>query len=127
MSQSTISNPQSKIKKARGAPKGNHNAAKHGFSPSNPVPFDPSQDFQGLTDEITRLRLLVRRHVERVKSSSTHMQYTDNFRLLCLACLTLNRLLRTHLLLAHGPFEAALALDVPPEYSRALDQLEQSD
>ena len=108
------------IKKRRGAPNGNINALKHGFYSSK---FHRSElaalpeNFKGLQEEISMIRLTLRQLVEHTLSAPNLYDYNDSVRILCLACNTLNRFLRTHLILSQGGDEFGLALQ------QALEEL----
>jgi hypothetical protein len=116
-----FSQAPSTTKKRRGAPLGNQNALSHGFYSSRFKQAELSslpKDFKGLTEEITMLRLLIRRQVDYVNQAPTLYDFNDAMRILCLSCFTLNRFLRTHLLLASsGQDEFSQAID------EALDML----
>jgi hypothetical protein len=106
-------------KRPRGAPPGNHNNYKHGFYASKFRKTEVAtlpEEFHGLQEEISLLRLLLRRQVEYTLNAPTFAEYNESMRTLLLACTNLNRLLRTHLILSHGggdefsiAFEEALA------------------
>jgi len=62
-------------------PKGNLNALKNGFYTSRIKSSDlvglPDHDFKGLEEEITLLRLLIRRLVERSNDAESLPEYTS--------------------------------------------------
>ena len=97
--------------RSRGAPKCNKNALKHGFygSKFHSVASLP-ENFPGLQDEITALRLLIRRQAEIAINAPTFQQYTEEAHLFFLSCLALIRLLNVHLLFDTGSDQAARTL-----------------
>jgi len=87
-------------KKPRGAPPGNSNALKHGFYSrqfKRVVQRDlDGHEFEGLTDEITMLRVLIRQIFEDVVHSKDPLTRLEGFRAISLGCFSLSRLVRTH-------------------------------
>ena len=86
----------------RGAPPGNTNALKHGFySPRVRRTIETkygSSDFTGLTDEITILRLLMRRISEMSRYSMDFNEVLNAAHVLSLASFGISRLMRPRLL-----------------------------
>ena len=86
----------------RGAPRGNHNAFKHGFYvrafPSSEIKEFGTHTFQGIQEEIAALRLLNCRAIER---ASLHVQddvaFHDDGRVVIGLTVALNAALRTQL------------------------------
>ncbi len=86
-------------KRRRGAPIGNTNALKHGFYSRSFREID-CQDlekihFSGLQDEITMLRVFIRRVTEISQSITTFPEAVSLLRVLSLASISLTRLLAT--------------------------------
>jgi hypothetical protein len=83
----------------RGAPLGNANALKHGFySPRHlrATVDDTGVAFPtGLVDEITILRLFMRRIIEMSRSSQDLAEVIDAARVLALISFSISRLVRT--------------------------------
>jgi hypothetical protein len=96
-----------------GAPKGNHNALKHGFystrfsasgqPPSRALASGPSDEPNtlDLSDEITLLRLSIARVVNLTPPEETLDSARETLRLLCLASTAISRLVRAQYLI-HG-------------------------
>jgi hypothetical protein len=108
-------------KRNRGGQPGNINALKHGFYTRRFNQSDlagvESTDYSGLMDEIAIIRLYARRLIELDDPSSTIDQVADILRILCLASLTITRLVKTsHFLQLHGNNE-------PSELHKALEEL----
>lgn len=104
----------------RGAPIGNTNALKHGFYARKFKPTDLSgiEDFQfsGLDEEITMLRIYIRRVIEMGADVQDLPRVMALLHVISLATISLTRLIRTqHLVFSsQDPF--------PPWLSEALDQ-----
>ena len=107
---SSLTNPQSKISNPnphRGAPLGNLNALKHGFysrrfKKSDLVGLEEC-DFDGLKDEITIMRVFIRRFIEQCSDSTGLYETAGILRILCQATVSLTRLIKTktqHLLVS---------------------------
>ncbi len=99
----------------RGAPQGNSNALKHGFysrqfKKRDIVDLNASQ-FDGLKDEITMLRVFIRRIADLGKDLDDLHEAEHLLRVLCLASSSLNRLIKTQQLLFSGEGEVASAID----------------
>ena len=107
---SSLTNPQSKFEKPnprRGAPLGNLNALKHGFYSRRFKKSDLAGledcDFDGLKDEITIMRVFIRRFIEQCSDSTGLYETAGILRILCLATVSLTRLIKTktqHLLVS---------------------------
>jgi len=86
-------------KRHRGGQPGNINALKHGFYTRRFSQTDlagvESTDYNGLMDEIAIIRLYARRLIELDDESSDISQVTNILRILCLASLTITRLVKT--------------------------------
>jgi hypothetical protein len=87
----------------RGAPKGNRNALKHGFyahqfKPADLKDLEKCQD-TGLNDEIAMLRVQSRRFMELCSQPQNLSEAAFALRVLSLAALSINRLIRTQLTL----------------------------
>jgi hypothetical protein len=92
------------LPRRRGAPRGNHNAVKHGFY-SRQFHRSDIQDlnnhqFIGLNDEIDLLRVSIRRVMDRYKTDATLEESLEILRTISLASICLTRLLRTNKLIA---------------------------
>jgi hypothetical protein len=108
--------PPATAKRHRGAPAGNTNALKHGFYSRSFREID-CQDldqvhFQGLQDEITMLRVFIRRVTEISKSITTFTDAVSLLRVLSLASTSLTRLLTTEkvILATSGHHESEASL-----------------
>jgi hypothetical protein len=90
-------------KKSRGGQPGNLNALKHGFYTRYFTNHDlagvTSTDFDGLMEEIAIIRLYARRLIELDNLSADISQVTNILRILCLASLTITRLVKTRQIL----------------------------
>ena len=92
-----------KIKPHSGAPRGNHNALKHGFysrqfdTRDNTDLTETSQD--SVDSEIALLRVNIRRLLLSYRDVDDYKRLTDLNRSLCLSALTLGRLIRIRLIL----------------------------
>ena len=99
-------NPQSKIENPRGAPRGNHNALKHGFYSrlfNTRDKADLSETRPGsVDDEIALLRVTIRRLLESSRDIDDFVRLSELNRGLCLATLTLARLIRIKFILKDG-------------------------
>jgi hypothetical protein len=88
-------------RRRRGAPNGNRNALKHGFYAQQFNPADLKDlekcEFTGLSDEIAMLRVQARRVLELAGPAQNIEQAILTLRALCLADITINRLIRTQL------------------------------
>ncbi len=98
-------------KRRRGAPPGNTNALKHGFYSRSFREIDchdlDQVNFQGLQDEITMLRVFIRRVTEISQSITTFPEAVSLLRVLSLASISLTRLLTTEkVLLARSGHDA---------------------
>ncbi len=86
-------------RRRRGAPPGNTNALKHGFYSRAFREIDchdlEQVTFQGLQDEITMLRVFIRRVTEISQSITTFPEAVSLLRVLSLASISLTRLLTT--------------------------------
>ncbi len=108
-------------KRRRGAPIGNTNALKHGFYSRSFREIDCSDldkiHFSGLQDEITMLRVYIRRVTEMSDLITTFSDAVGLLRVLSLASISLTRLLATQSLIRDksGPDE--------PETSAAAEGL----
>ena len=97
----------------RGAQPGNTNALKHGFYSRQMdtlelLEFD-DQGAKGLQDEITMLRLYIRRVLSLAGRTQTLRESLDTVRAISLAATSLTRLLKAHKLL-YGPPDELEAL-----------------
>ncbi len=83
----------------RGGQPGNINALKHGFYTRRFNPTDlagvESTDSNGLLEEIAIIRLYARRLIELDDQSTNITQVANILRILCLASLTITRLVKT--------------------------------
>jgi hypothetical protein len=98
-------------KRHHGGQPGNINALKHGFYTRRFNQSDlagvESIDYNGLMDEIAIIRLYARRLIELDDQSSDISQVANILRILCLASLTITRLVKTsQFLQLHGNTEA---------------------
>jgi hypothetical protein len=123
---SSLTNPQSKIgnpNPRRGAPLGNLNALKHGFYSRRFKKSDLAGledcDFDGLKDEITIMRVFIRRFIEQCSDSTDLYETAGILRILCLATASLTHLIKTqHLLVSDSD-------DLFSDLRQALDQVGQ--
>lgn len=90
----------------RGAQPGNRNNLRHGFyarhlrrSESSDL---ASSDFKGLSDEISLIRVFIRRMVALVEATDDPFEFLYIVRTLCMASDTLTRLIRSHQALNAG-------------------------
>jgi hypothetical protein len=107
--------PQPPISRGPGAPKGNLNALKHGFYSRQLTAADLADlaeidDQFDLQDEAGLMRVYIRRLIERAGNPQDVQQAASLVRILCLASLTLNRLLRTRATLRFGANQDRLAV-----------------
>ena len=109
-------------KKSRGGQPGNLNALKHGFYTRHFNNHDlagvNSTDFNGLMEEIAIIRLYTRRLIELDNLSADISQVANILRILCLASLTITRLVKTHQILRLG--DASSSAD---DLHQVLEQL----
>ena len=101
-------------KRRAGAPAGNTNALQHGFYPrqlrsKDLADLDNCQS-SGLTDEITMLRVMIRRVVEMGKGVDNLYDGLNLMRGLCFATTSLTRLIKTQHLLNSPADEVSLAI-----------------
>jgi len=101
---SKIENRKSKIENSPGAPRGNLNALKHGFYSAQlkQADLDDLSRLDGefdLQDEAGLLRVYMRRLVELSSAPQSPQEAASLVRTICLASLTLNRLLKTRAVL----------------------------
>jgi hypothetical protein len=102
-------------RRSRGAPRGNHNALKHGLY---------SKQFQGidlkglgtsgasdLADDIATLRVYIRRMVHLSQHAASVTEAINALRVLCLAYVSLARLSKTQHLLSSGGTPSMDTLD----------------
>lgn len=95
--------PPEPPKRRRGAPRGNKNALKHGFysrqfNKADLVDLEAA-DILGLEDEITMIRVYIRRVIQLGNDVNDLPQAISLLRVLCLASASLMRLLKTQQLL----------------------------
>jgi len=106
--------PPEPPKRRRGAPHGNKNALKHGFYSRQFKKADlvdlESADFIGLKDEITMLRVYIRRVIDLGNDVNDLTQAISLLRVLCLASASLMRLLKTQYLLGAQTDKYTVAL-----------------
>ncbi|MDR3577853.1 MAG: hypothetical protein P4L50_28655 [Anaerolineaceae bacterium] len=98
---------QELARRRRGGQRGNHNALKHGFYAHQFNPADLKDlekcEFSGLADEIALLRVQIRRLVALSEQDQTLAEAAFTLRVLSLAALAVNRLVRTqHAIGAQG-------------------------
>lgn len=98
-------------KRHRGGQPGNINALKHGFYTRRFTPTDlagvESTDSNSLMEEIAIIRLYARRLIELDDQSRNITQVANILRILCLASLTITRLVKTSRFLQSDPNSAA--------------------
>jgi len=86
-------------KRHRGGQPGNINALKHGFYTRRFSQTDlagvESTDYNGLMEEIAIIRLYARRLIELDNPSADISQVANILRILCLASITITRLVKT--------------------------------
>jgi hypothetical protein len=119
----SLTNPKSSRPSRRGAPLGNLNALKHGFYSRRFKQSDldglEDCDFDGLKDEITIMRLFIRRFIEQCRDSTDLYETAGILRILCLSTASLTRLIKTQHLLATD------ANDLERDLRKALEQVGQ--
>jgi hypothetical protein len=101
--------PSTTPKRRPGAQPGNTNALKHGFysrqlNVLDRINYD-AQGAQGLQDEITMLRLYIRRVLALASRTQTLQESLNTIRAISLAATSLTRLLKAHKLLYGTPNE----------------------
>jgi hypothetical protein len=113
-----MSNVKPKIenqKSPRGAPRGNHNALKHGFYSRQLNRADwtdlDSTNPNAVDGEIALLRVCIRRLMEASRGLDDYSNLVDLNRSLCLAFMTLARLIRTRFLIGADRSEDDAAFD----------------
>lgn len=109
-------------KKHPGAPLGNNNAYKHGFYarrlPGSHVAGLEYTGMRSLEDEITVLRIFIRRVVDLGGSTEDLSQAINLLRIISLATMGINRLMRTQLSIA-DPYNEPM-----DKLRRALEEME---
>jgi len=107
--------PQPKPPRSPGAQPGNTNALKHGFYSRQLKRLDhldlESCRFAGLNDEITVLRVYLRRLIELGKDLHSFPEMLSLVRVMCLASTSLTRLLKTQNLVVSPSDERARLRD----------------
>jgi hypothetical protein len=118
-------------KRHRGGQPGNVNALKHGFYTRR---FTQAQlagveftDYNGLVEEITILRLYARRLIELDDQTTDLSQVANILRLLCLASLTITRLVKTSQFLQENANTSASDLHIALERITTRLHLDQVD
>jgi len=107
---------ESAFRRRRGAPRGNKNALKHGFYAHQFKPADikdlEKTQYSGLIDEIAMLRVQARRVIELSGQAENLQEAAFTLRVLCLATLSINRLIRTQFIIGaqSDPMQDALAV-----------------
>ena len=118
-------------KRNRGGQPGNINALKHGFYTRRFNQSDlagvESIDFNGLLEEIAIIRLYARRLIELDNQSADISQVANILRILCLASLTITRLVKTSQLLQADSSSTASDLHRALEYLTTVLRLDQSE
>lgn len=118
-------------KRTRGGQPGNLNALKHGFYTRRFTHTDlagvESTDFNSLMEEITIIRLYARRLIELDSQSADISQVANILRILCLASLTITRLVKTSQFLQVNTNTASSDLHKALEYLTNTLQLDQLD
>ena len=105
---------QAFARRRRGAPRGNQNALKHGFysqqfKPADLKDLEKCQNID-LSDEIAMLRVQLRRVIEASGQAQNLTEAAFTLRVLCLATLSINRLVRTQFTLGSQGNEVMDAL-----------------
>jgi hypothetical protein len=94
-----MSDENEKPVRRRGAPNGNSNALRHGFYSrqfKQVIQRDlDGHEFEGLTDEITMLRVAIRQIFEDIGKAKDPHERMEGFRAVSLGCFSLARLIRT--------------------------------
>ncbi len=110
-----------KPKRTRGAPPGNQNNRKHGFYsrlfPASYLSELEKISLPDLTEEISLMRLLIRRLVDQAPDVADLSQTLNLVRTVCLASANLNRLVKTQHLLA------ASVSKIDEAFEKALQEL----
>ena len=124
-----MSHPAPLAKRHRGGQPGNINALKHGFYTRRFNPSDlagvESTDYNGLFEEIAIIRLYARRLIELDDESADISQVANILRILCLASLTITRLVKTSQFLQLNADTSASDLHKVLEHITALLDLDQ--
>ncbi len=118
-------------KRSRGGQPGNINALKHGFYTRRFNQADlagvESTDYNGLMDEIAIIRIYARRLIELDDQPDSITQVANILRILCLASLTITRLVKTsQYLKLHGNMEETELHKALQDLTRVL-KLDQVD
>jgi hypothetical protein len=124
-----MSNLPPLTKRHRGGQPGNLNALKHGFYTRRFNPTDlagvESTDYNGLLEEIAIIRLYARRLIELDDQSTNITQVANTLRILCLASLTITRLVKTSQFLQVNNNSNATGLHKALEHLTDLLKLDQ--
>lgn len=93
--------------KPRGAPLGNRNALKHGFYSRQYRPYEledlNQHSFIGLNDEISMLRVCIRRMMSLFENAYEPQEAIQLMRLVCLAAASLTRMIRAQAIAVPSP------------------------
>ncbi len=126
-----MSHPTPSVKRHRGAQPGNINALKHGFYTRRFTPNDlagvESTDYNSLMEEIAIIRLYARRLIELDNQSADITQVSDTLRILCLASITITRLVKTSQFLRSTGDSSASDLHEALEHLTSVLHLDQLD
>lgn len=118
-------------KRHRGAQPGNINALKHGFYTRRFNQTDladlESTDYHGLMEEIAIIRLYARRLIELENQSTDITQVANILRILCLASLTITRLVKTSQFLQSSGNSTDSDLHMALEHLTSVLKLDQLD
>ena len=126
-----MSNPTPSPKRHRGGQPGNINALKHGFYTrrftQTQLAGVESTDYNGLMEEIAIIRLYARRLIELDNQSANISQVANILRILCLASITITRLVKTSQFLQSEGNSNASDLHQALEHLTSVLKLDQLD
>lgn len=118
-------------KRHRGGQPGNINALKHGFYTRRFNPTDladvESTDYHSLMEEIAIIRLYARRLIELDNPSADVSQVANILRILCLASITITRLVKTSQFLQSDGNSSASDLHMALVHLTSVLKLDQLD
>jgi hypothetical protein len=122
------SEPKPYVKRPRGAPAGNNNALKHGFYarrlPSSHLAGLESTDVDNLKDEITVLRIFIRRVVDLGGEVEDLGVAVNLLRIISFATMGINRLVRTQASLLTRP-EDPYSAEIRRKFEQIREELEE--
>jgi len=127
----SMPDPKPSPKRHRGGQPGNINALKHGFYTrrfnQNDLAGVESTDYHGLMEEIAIIRLYARRLIELENQSADITQVANILRTLCLASITITRLVKTSQFLQSSGNSTDSDLHMALEHLTSVLKLDQLD